>query len=155
MPVSRENLCFKVTFDRCSRMPCIITAPYDNGIAFWREGAMLRFQYGEPVKESDLLEWVISTTHSDAVKQVIRKSNLASILSNLIKAFYQENAARIIIRVADVAEGHYVVTNGLCELDEAALRLKKSPEELQILRENLNPNREEVEAAKDGIVYLK
>ena len=116
---------------------------------------MLPFKYGESVKESDLHDYIISTTRSDAVRKGVKESNLASILGHLIEAFYQENAARLQIRVAESSEGHYVVENTFCEVDDAALRLKKSPEELQILREEQNYRREEVEAAKDGIVYWR
>ena len=115
---------------------------------------MFPFNYGEPVKDCDLQEWVVSTTGSDAIKESIRKSNLAFILGQLIEAFYQQNAACISTRVAETSEGQYIAFDAFCELDNAAARLSKSPEELQVFK-GQGIHREAVEAAQDGIVYWK
>jgi len=131
-------------------------APFADGCPVWNDGHRLSFKYGEFLKEKVLEDWVITAKITNrAINQVGNKSNLASILTNLIETFYQENAAFLLVRVAKSSDGEYVVVNHRCELDDAALRLNKTAEELQVLREEQKLHPEEVEAAKDGIVYWR
>lgn len=152
----KDQLCLAVMIDRTQNSPCIMIAPFADGCPVWNDGHRLSFKYGEFLKEKVLEDWVITATITNrAINQVGNKSNLASILTNLIETFYQENAAFLLVRVAKSSDGEYVVVNHRCELDDAALHLNKTAEDLQVLREEQKLHPEEVEAAKDGIVYWR
>ncbi len=150
-----QQLCLALTLDRTRRMPCVRIAPFVGGNPMWDDGSTFPFTYGEAVTQSDLQDWALSAARSDAEKSLIRRSNLAAILGNLIRLFYQENASFILIRVAKSSGDEFVIISATCELDDGALRINKTPEELQVLREKQKLWHEEVEAAKDGIVYWR
>ena len=150
-----QQLCLAVTFARSMKMPCVKVAPFTKGFPIWGDGCIFYFKYGEAVKESDLHDWVLSAMPSDIEKQAVVNSDLATILGNLIETFYEENAAFVYVRVAKSSNEEYVAVSYLCNLDDAALRLNKTPEELQALREEQKFSREEVAAAKEGIVYWR
>ena len=150
-----QQLCLALTLDRARKMPCVRIAPFIDRIPSWNDGSTFPFTYGEAIAQRDLQDWALSAARSDAEKSVIGRSNLAAILSNLIQLFYQENASSILIRVAKSSDDEFVVVSATCELDDGALRINKTPEELQNLREEQKLRREEVEAAKDGIVYWR
>ncbi len=158
MPVleTEQELFVTVTFDRSRRMPCINISPFIDGSPARDNGHSFPFKYGEAIKESVLQDWITSATcEGTAIDQVSKKSNLASIIGNLIEVFYKENAVSVFVRIAKSSDEDYVVNSYRFELDDAALRLNKTPEELQILREEQKLLPEEVEAAKDGIVYWR
>lgn len=133
-----------------------MTAPIADGCPIWNDGRKLSFKYGEVLRGKELEDWVATATNtSRAINQFGNKRNLAGILTGLIETFYQENAAFLLVRVAKSSDGEYVVVNHRCELDDAALRLNKTAEELQVLREEQKLHPEELEAATDGIVYWR
>lgn len=152
--LNKDQLCLAVTFDRPQKMPCIRIAPFADGYPVWNDSRTFPFVYGETPKRNVLEDWVISATSTARVEtQVGIKSNLAAILTKLIETFYQENASSLFVRIAKSSDEEYVVVNHRCELDDAALRLNKTPGELQVLREEQKLSPEEIEAARDGIVY--
>lgn len=154
--LNKDQLCLAVTFDRPQKTPCIRIAPFADGYPVWNDSRTFPFVYGETPMGNVLETWVVSATSTArAENQVDIKSNLAAILIKLIETFYQENASSLFVRVAKSSDEEYVVVNHRCELDDAALRLNKAPGELQFLREEQKLSPEEIEAARDGIVYWR
>ena len=145
-----------VSFDRSRKMPCVnLAAPRDD-VHGWNNYMTFPFEYGKPVKEKDLCDWLLTATPSEAEKEAVSRSNLVDILGKLITAFYNEKATSISIKVAKKSYiESYAVVDPRCDLDDATLRLSKTPQELEILRIERKLGQEEVEAARDGIVYLK
>ena len=135
-------------------MPCILIksplAGRANSIVFYME-------YGKPLKESEIMEFLITAATTDEEKERLAATNagLVLILTKIIAIFYDEKAVSISVKVTQNRKRAWVVARSRIYLDEAFLRISKSSVELDTLRTERGFNDQETKAASEGIVYWK
>ena len=81
--------------------------------------------------------------------------SLSHLLSSLIDVFFGKEASSLSIRVSRNQQGELTVARAEFTFDDAAFRSSGRNADLQEMREIKDEVPEELEAEKDGIVYIK
>ena len=81
--------------------------------------------------------------------------SLSFLLSSLIDIFFDKEASSVSTRISRDREGKLAVARAEFDFDDAAFRSGKRHADIQQMRDTRNEVPEEVEAEKDGIVYIK
>ena len=81
--------------------------------------------------------------------------SLSLLLSSLIDIFFYKEASSVSTRISRDREGKLAVARAEFDFDDAAFRSGKRHADIQQMRDTRNEVPEEVEAEKDGIVYIK
>lgn len=148
-PRSREHF-LQITIDRATCTPCIVTSYSIGG-----ESPQIHAK-SHPL---GLDMRVNRSTYSSIVAELScsRDSyeSLTKILSALIDIFFSKEASSLTVRLSRNANSKISVARSEFTFDDAAFRSSKRQEELQAMRDIDSELPEEVEAEKDGIVYMK
>lgn len=140
----------EVTIDRVTRAPCIITS-YSIGGESPQSHAK-----SHPL---GLDMGVNGATYSSIVKELncSRDSyeSLTRVLTALIDIFFSKEAFSLTARLSRNTNGKMAVARSEFVFDPASFRSSKRQEEVHAMRDVQNEVPEEVEAEKDGIVYIK
>lgn len=81
--------------------------------------------------------------------------SLSLLLSSLIDIFFGKEASSLSTRISRNQQGELAVARAEFSFDDAAIRSGKRNTDLQGMRDTSSEVPEEVEAEKDGIVYIK
>lgn len=148
-PRSREHF-LQITIDRATCTPCIVTSYSIGG-----ESPQIHAK-SHPLA---LDTRVNRSTYSSIVAELncSRDSyeSLTQILTALIDIFFSKEASSLTVRLSRNANSKISVARSEFSFDDAAFRSSKRQEELQAMRDIDSEVPEEVEAEKDGIVYMK
>lgn len=148
-PRSREYF-LQITVDRATCTPCIITS-YSIG------GESPQIHAKSHALGLDMR--VNGSTYSSIVAELncSRDSyeSLTRILTALIDIFFRKEASSLTVRLSRNASSKISVARSEFSFDDAAFRSSKRQEDIQAMRDVEREISEEVEAGKDGIVYIK
>lgn len=148
-PRSREYF-LQITIDRATRAPCIVTSFSIGG-----ESPHIHAK-SHPL---GLDMRINGSTYSSIVAELncSRDSyeSLTKILTALIDVFFSKEASSLTVRLSRNANSKISVARSEFEFDDAAFRSSKRQEEIHAMRDVESEVPEEVEAEKDGIVYIK
>jgi succinyl-CoA synthetase alpha subunit len=148
--VSSSDGSLSISVDRTSLSPCIVTSP---GTDF--EPARSRkfpFSYNTASFED---QSVISEVASTLGLPVSAQGKLTSLVQALWEIFKEKEAFVLETRIGLSTEGNLEVHRAHFGFDDAAYRSSGRQEDVHSLRNKAEEVPEEVEAEKDGIVYVK
>jgi succinyl-CoA synthetase alpha subunit len=148
-PKSREYF-LQITVDRATCTPCIITS-YSIG------GESPHIHAKAHALGLDMR--VNGSTYSSIVAELhcSRDSyeSLTRILTAMIDIFFRKEASSLTVRLSRITSGKISVARSEFSFDDSAFRSSKRQEEIQAMRDVEREIPDEVEAGKDGIVYIK
>lgn len=154
IPVSEEasdsDVSVSISVDRTALSPCITASPNAGFDA--AQTRKFPFSYTQDtLADSPLIAEVSS--HLGISRSVHDK--LAGLVQALWEIFREKEAFVLETRVGFAADGSLVVHGAHFGFDDAAFRSSGRQEEIHRLRNTAEEVPEEVEAEKDGIVYVK
>ncbi|OQO04848.1 hypothetical protein B0A48_07865 [Cryoendolithus antarcticus] len=150
-----DGFYLSVTVDRTERQPALATAPTSDPTQL--RDRIKRFPYS----------WLEGPTRStvDAAVQHMQlssappqaKTQIASLLQTLAKMYKDKEAVTLASSISLTSEGNIQLhqPSFLLQFDDSAFKSLKRQEDIFALRQKETEQAEEVEAEKDGIVYVK
>lgn len=148
-PESRDYF-LTLTVDRTNYTPCIVTSHSIGGESPHLHAKTYPLELDKVENESTL-----SSIATDLNCKEELLDALSLLLSALIDIFFGKEASSLSTRVSRNQQGELVVARAEFTFDDAAFRNVKRNADLQEMRDTSNEVPEEVEAEKDGIVYIK
>lgn len=147
-PESRDYF-LTVSFDRDSYTPCIVTSHSIGGESAHLHGKSYPLGCDKHVSESTFNS--IARDLKCANESV---ESLSKILGSLIEIFFKKEATSLSTRLSRNLAGEMAVARSSFSFDDAAHRSNRHGD-IKALRDSKDEVAEEVEAEKDGIVYIK
>lgn len=140
-----EQRLLAISIDRSARSPCIVASPSagSDSVALSKT---FPFDYGAPIPASHVTA-VLS--HLGLLES--KHEDLTSLLDSLQKIFMEKEAFVLETKL----DNSLLVTSARFGFDDAAFRSSGRQSNVHGLRDKSIEVREEVEAEKDGIVYVK
>lgn len=146
---SKTDFSLSLTVDRNTLSPCFVTSPTPD---FERsQSQRFPFPYGETPVFSSIVGNIVSSlklpqsTHSD----------MTNLVNYLWQIFRGKEAYLLEVRLRRTEERGLEVLDARFGFDDAAFRSSGRQEDVHKLRRKEEEVSEEVEAEKDGIVYVK
>ena len=148
-PESRDYF-LTIAVDRKTCMPCVVTSFSIGGESPQIHAKSYSLQSNKIIDDSKM-----SSIAADLKCGEASLDSLSHLLSSLINIFYDKEASSLSTRISRNREGELAVARAEFDFDDAAFRSGKRHSDLQTLRDTSNEVPEEVEAEKEGIVYIK
>ena len=148
-PESRDYF-LTVAVDRANYAPCIITSFSIGGESPQLHAKSYPLQM-DKVEDGSTLSSI--ATDLKCGKESL--DSLSLLLSSLIDIFFGKEASSLSTRVSRDQDGQLAVARAEFSFDDAAFKSGKRHADLQAMRDTSNEVPEEIEAEKDGIVYIK
>ncbi|KAI0423755.1 succinyl-CoA synthetase-like protein [Xylaria sp. FL1042] len=152
-PVPGRGCLLVVTLNRSTRSPCIIASPPADGDA--RKLKKFDYDYEAGVKDIDISA-IASQLGLDGDSEDI-VSSVRTVVAGLVTLFSEKEANLLETQLAapNNSTSEIVITSAHFGFDDAAHRSGKRQADIQALRDTSLEDATEVEAEKDGIVYVK
>ena len=148
-PESRDYF-LTIAVDRTKCAPCIVTSFSIGGESPQLHAKSYHLPMNKVVDDS-----TFSLIATDLKCGEESLKSLSLILSSLINLFFDKEASSVSTRISRDREGKLAVARAEFDFDDAAFRSGKRHADIQRMRDTRNEVPEEVEAEKDGIVYIK
>ena len=148
-PESRDYF-LTLTVDRVNYTPCIITSFSIGG-----ESPQLHAKTYPMALDKVEDDSTLSSIATDLKCKEESLDSLSLILSSLVDIFFGKEASSLSIRISRDRQGQLAVARAEFSFDDAAFRSGRRHADLQEMRDANNEVPAEVEAKKDGIVYIK
>ncbi|KAJ5753046.1 hypothetical protein N7520_009963 [Penicillium odoratum] len=154
IPVNEEtsssDVSISLSIDRTSLSPCIVVSPSAEFNP--TQSRKFPFSYTEAdLKNSS----IISAVASHAGLPASAQGKLAVLVQSLWEIFKEKEAFVLETRIGTSGDSNLEVRGARFGFDDAAFRSSGRQEEIHSLRNTAEEVAEEVEAEKDGIVYVK
>lgn len=147
---STPDFALSVSVDRTALSPCIIASPTAEFDSFQTQ--RFSFSYAQKnLDESPLVSEVASHVGLPASAQ----GRLAGLVQALWEIFQEKEAFVLETQIGITNDGNLEVHDARFGFDDAAFRSSGRQEDVHRLRNTAEEVPEEVEAEKDGIVYVK
>jgi succinyl-CoA synthetase alpha subunit len=146
---SASDVSLSISVDRTALSPCIIASP--NAESDPTQSCRFPFSY----TQSSLDSSVISAVASHLGLPTSAHGKLARLTQALWEIFKEKEAFVLETRVGISSDGNLEVHGARFGFDDAAYRSSGRQEDIHQLRNVAEEVPEEVEAEKDGIVYVK
>ncbi|CAD6574263.1 MAG: hypothetical protein ASARMPREDX12_006484 [Alectoria sarmentosa] len=148
-PESRDYF-LTLAVDRTNFTPCIITSYSIGG-----ESPQLHAKTYPLALDKVEDDSTLSSIATDLRCKEESLDSLSILLSSLVDIFFGKEASSLSTRISRNRQGELAVARAEFSFDDAAFRSGKRHADLQEMRDTSNELPEEVEAEKDGIVYIK
>ncbi|KAL6718149.1 hypothetical protein ACLMJK_004236 [Lecanora helva] len=148
-PRSRDYF-LEITIDRNSRSPCVVTSYSIGGESPSNHAKSHPFGID---KRIDAATYSSIATELNCSKESF--ATLTQILSTLIDVFFSKEAFSLTTRISRNAEGHLSIARSHFIFDDAAIKSGGRQTDIEKMRDVRGEIPQEVEAEKDGIVYIK
>ncbi|EON96947.1 putative succinyl- ligase alpha-chain protein [Phaeoacremonium minimum UCRPA7] len=144
-----ERRYLAIGIDRSRRSPCIIAAPSTDPDSMQQQVRRFPFDYRAGVKglEVDRIASHLGVSWSTV-------ESLREVIKGLVSLFYAKEAFLLETKIVERLGGIKIV-NANFGFDDAAFRSNKRQEDIQALRDSKSEDPAELEAEKNGIVYIK
>lgn len=151
-PTIKDEKFVAISIDRESRQPCIIASPSTDPEYAFQQSKKFPFAYGsDDAISEDLLATV--STHL-GVSDKGRRS-LQRLIAELVDIFMSKEAFVIQTKFALDDNGGLQIQGAKFGFDDAAFRSSGRQKEVHALRDIKSEVREDVEAEKEGMIYVK
>lgn len=148
--ISGSDFSLSIAVDRAALSPCVIAAPLDLAAS----RARFPFSYSTPSFNSR--SEIVAKVASHLQLSPHAHESLAGLLQTLWQLFKDKDAILLDVRVGrEMLDNRLVVHSARFDFDDAALRIPGRHADISRLRNRDEEIPEEVEAEKDGIVYVK
>ena len=138
-----------VGIDRSSLSPCIIASPAMNSENYHDEAKSFSFDYRTGFDSK-----LVSTVAEHLQLSGSSRQSLPKLIQGLVDIFMKKEAFLLETKFVERLGG-LKVTGARFGFDDAALRSGNRQADIHALRREEDEDPEEVEAEKDGIVYIK
>lgn len=152
VPAANGEKFLAVSIDREARQPCIIVSPTTDPSRAFEESKRFPFGYGTDEATSEkMLEDVAShlAIPSNA------KGGLAKLVGELVDLYMSKEAFVLQTKFAVGDQGELQVQGAKFGFDDAAFRSSKRQADVHALRDIDSEVKEEVDAEKEGMIYVK
>ena len=139
-----------ITYDRSNYSPCIITSYSIGGESAQNHAKSHSLGLDKRVDAA-----VFSCIAAELKCRRESFDSLTKILSSMMQIFFDKDGFELSARLSRNIQGVLAVARSSFKFDDAALRSGKRQDDIQKMRDMGNEINEEVEAEKDGIVYIK
>lgn len=141
-----------ITVDRVSHSPCVIASPTADPEKNLVATRKFPFEYGTEEFSSTSPELMAIAKHIGIAESA--QASLSVLVEELVDLFMVKEAFSLETNVAVTPEDSLVVKGARFGFDDAAYKSSKRHEDIHKLRNKAEEVPEEVEAEKDGIVYV-
>ncbi|EON61030.1 hypothetical protein W97_00240 [Coniosporium apollinis CBS 100218] len=143
-----------ITIDRQSRSPCILASPTTAPSQNHRRAKRFPFDYRQGPSQSTLQD-ALAHLQLDAAPPVA-KATAMKLMQTLWSIYKEKEALTLTVHLAvDTESDSLRISNPSFHFDDAAFRSNNRQAELHALRDLSREDPTEVEAERDGIVYVK
>lgn len=150
---SSEDFTLSISVDRKALAPCL-TVSRDPEPS-WGNNSFLRVPFNYMKPEFDQGSSFLSEIATYLGLPNTSIYNLQECIQKLWKVFTSKEAFLVQTRVSMTENGTIKVHGAHCGFDDAAFRTSNRQGEIHMLRDKSEEVPEEVEAEKDGIIYVK
>ncbi|KAJ5135636.1 uncharacterized protein N7515_004914 [Penicillium bovifimosum] len=147
---SDSDFSISITVDRTALSPCIIASPNSEFDA--AQSQKFPFPYSQTAFENSSITTTVAS-HLGLPESAHKK--VAGFVQALWEIYKEKEAFTLETRVGISANGAFEVHGARFGFDDAAFRSSGRQEDIHKLRDKSEEVPEEVEAEKDGIVYVK
>ncbi|KAA6410784.1 MAG: succinyl- alpha subunit [Lasallia pustulata] len=145
-----EEYLLAVSIDRSNLCPCIVASPPATAEDLYIRARRFPFDYRSGLDNS-----IIPSIVKHLQLQPSSTAPLTQTLHSLINLFTTKEAFLLETRLSATPSGEIAVTSARFGFDDAAFRSAQRQADVHALRDVTDEVPEEVEAEKDGIVYIK
>lgn len=142
-----------IAVDRTAHSPCVIASPTAEPAKYMNSAIRVPFQYGE--KQFPVGSATIQSITKHLELETNAQAGLSKLTEALVDVFMTKEAFSLETRVGVTSAGALEVQGARFGFDDAAYKSAKRQEDIHKLRNKDLEVQEEVEAEKDGIVYVK
>lgn len=151
-PTADHEKFIAISIDRESRQPCIIASPTTDPSQAFQESRKFPFGYGTDEATSDAMVQAVSRHLGVSGKG---QRTLSKLVAELVDIFMSKEAFVLQTQITVDSNGGLQVQGAKFGFDDAAFRSSGRQAEVHALRDLESEVREEVEAEKDGMIYVK
>jgi succinyl-CoA synthetase alpha subunit len=151
-PAGGEEKFVAISIDREARQPCIIASPTTDPSRAFQQSKKFPFSYGTDEAKSDEMLEKVSTHLGISGKG---RQGLSKLIRELADLFMSKEAFVLQTKVTLDGNDELHVQGAKFGFDDAAFRSSKRQADVHALRDKDSEVREEVEAEKDGMIYVK
>lgn len=151
-PTIKDEKFVAISIDRETRQPCIIASPSTDPQYAFQQSKKFPFAYGSNDATSEDLLAAVSThlQLSDNGKRSLQK-----LIAELVEIFMSKEAFVVQTKFALGDNGELQVQGAKFGFDDAAFRSSGRQAEVHALRDVESEVREDVEAEKEGMIYVR
>lgn len=151
-PTGYQEKFIAVSIDREARQPCIIASPTTEPSQAFQQSKKFPFAHGSDEAKSDAMLESVAAHLGITGKG---KQELSTLIGELADLFMSKEAFVLQTKIVIDDNGGLQVQGAKFGFDDAAFRSSKRQAEVHALRDIKSEVREEVEAEKDGMIYVK
>lgn len=151
-PTIKDEKFVAISIDRETRQPCIIASPSTDPQYAFQQSKKFPFAYGSNDATSEDLLAAVST-HLQVSEN--GKRSLQKLIAELVEIFMSKEAFVVQAKFALGDNGELQVQGAKFGFDDAAFRSSGRQAEVHALRDVESEVREDVEAEKEGMIYVR
>ncbi|PGG95172.1 hypothetical protein AJ79_10211 [Helicocarpus griseus UAMH5409] len=144
---------FGISIDRQTHSPCIVASPTTDPAVQLALTRKYPFNYGSTQFTADGANIKEVASYIGLGDSAL--APLAKLAQNLLDIFMTKEAFVLETKVLVASDGRFQINGARFGFDDAAYKSSKRQEDIHALRNKAEEAPEEVEAEKDGIVYVK
>ena len=151
-PAPEHAFYIGLTVDRSERQPCVRTSPVTDVTQFREKAIRFPFDQRYAPPASLVSEAVAHTGASSAAQE-----NLKGLVNALAKMYKEKEAVTLSASLSTTPDGKVNIHQPtlVFQFDDSAFKSCKRQQDIHSLRQKAREVQEEVEAEKDGIVFVK
>lgn len=152
-PAPDDAFYIGLTVDRSERSPCIRTSPVTDVTQFREKAIRFPFDQRHPPPEALIQQAVAHTGAPQAAQPALR-----ALVQALATMYTDKEAVTLSASLSISSDNHTVHLHQpslLFQFDDSAFKSSNRQQDIHALRDRAREVREEVEAEKDGIVFVK
>lgn len=141
-----------ISIDRSRRMPCVVASPTSDPAKVFGQSRRFAFEYGSKGATSDqMVDRVAERLQVSAEA----KPALKALIEQLVDLYMTKEAAVLRTTIDVSSSGDVTVTGAQFRFDDAAFRSSKRQKDIHALRDMEAEVKEEIDAEKEGMAYVK
>jgi succinyl-CoA synthetase alpha subunit len=152
IPTSLPEKFIAISIDREARQPCIIASPTTDPEEAFAKSRKFPFSYGTGEALSDSM---LQTVSAHLGVSGAGQGSLRRLITDLVDIFMSKEAFVVQTQIVISDDGGLQVQKAKFGFDDAAFKSSGRQAEVHALRDIKSEVREEVEAEKDGMIYVK
>lgn len=149
----QDNIFLAITFNRTNRSPAIIASPTTTPNEKYQRARTFNYDYLTGLDEPTLQK--IFRHIQTAAEPPVAMAALRQTINALVNVFKSKEAYALAVHVSGTADGGMEVYHAELGFDDSALKSGKRQKDIFSHRDTTREDPDEVEAEKDGIVYVK
>ncbi|KIW91263.1 uncharacterized protein Z519_08159 [Cladophialophora bantiana CBS 173.52] len=151
-PTGLQEKFIAISIDREARQPCIIASPTTDPSEAFAKSKKFPFAYGTDEATSDAM---LQTVSAHLGVSGNGRHSLGRLIAELVDIFMSKEAFVLQTKIIIDNDGGLQVQGAKFGFDDAAFRSSGRQADIHALRDIKSEVREEVEAEKEGMIYVK